>query len=429
MREDYLHYLWQYQKFDFQEMKTSEGLPVRILAPGSHNLLSGPDFFNSRLLIGDQEWAGNVEIHLRSSDWYMHGHENDPAYDNVILHVVWVHDVDVYRKNNVPLPVVEIRNLVASDTVGLYEDLCSGSGNRWINCEKDLADIDNFFMDNWLDRLYVERLEKKSRLINELFYRLAGDWEAVLFHMLAKNFGLNINGDSFLNLAASIPFSVVRKIRGNLRQLEALLLGQAGLLEKQHEETYFRTLKEEYIFLQKKFNLDCRGILPVKYFRLRPDNFPELRLVQLAALYHRHQSLFAALNRCSETEEIYELLNIEISAFWNTHYTFARDHSYRKKIFTKNFMDLLIINTVVPVRFSFLKSQGKEDFEEVFSIMEKVAPEENQIIKKFNSLRSGIAENARKSQALLQLKQDYCEKNACLNCAVGIKLLQRERQI
>lgn len=428
MREDYIHYLWQYQKFDFREMTTSDGFPVKVISPGTHNLLSGPDFFNSRLLIGNQEWAGNVEIHIRSSDWYMHGHENDPAYDNVILHVVWVHDVEVYRKDNTPMPVVEIQNLVAPETVRSYENLCSGSSNRWINCENDFAEVDDFLLDNWLERLYVERLENKNRLINKLFESLAGDWEAVLFHMLAKSFGLNINGESFLSMAASIPFSVVRKIRGNPHQLEALFLGQAGILEKPCEEPYFKNLKEEYNYLQKKFRLHNRGVLPVKYFRLRPDNFPELRLVQLAAVYHKHASLFAALVRCGNEKEIYEFFDIELPQFWNTHYTFTKEHSFRKKNFTGKFLDLLIINTVVPVKFSFLKSKGKEDFEEVLAIMEKVTSEENQIIKKFSVLHPGIAQNAKRSQALLQLKKEYCEKNACLQCAIGIKLLQKEHQ-
>lgn len=428
MREDYIHYLWQYQKFDFREMNTSEGIAVKVISPGTHNLLSGPDFFNSRLLIGNQEWAGNVEIHIRSSDWYMHGHENDPAYDNVILHVVWVHDVEVYRKDNTPMPVVEIQNLVAPETVRSYEVLCSENSHRWINCENDFAEVDDFFKDNWLERLFIERLENKSKLINKLFESLSGDWEAVLFHMLAKSFGLNINGESFLSMAASIPFAVVRKTRGNFHQLEALFLGQAGILEKSCEEPYFKNLKEEYNYLKRKFKLDNRGVLPVKYFRLRPDNFPELRLVQLAAFYHKHASLFSALVRCNNEKEIYELFDVELPQFWNTHYTFAKAHSFRKKKFTGKFLDLLLINTVVPVKFSFLKSKGKEDFEEVLAIMEKVTSEENQVIKKFTALHPGIAQNAKRSQALLQLKKEYCEKNACLQCAIGIKLLQKEHQ-
>jgi len=297
MREDYLHYLWKYQKLDHRALKTADGSTVQVISPGAHNFLSGPDFFNSRLLIGDQEWAGNLEIHLRSSDWYMHGHENDPAYDNVILHVVWEHDVEVYRKDNSPLPTVEIKNLVLPEAVRSYDELCSKSSNRWINCENDLQDVEDLIMQNWLERLYLERLEQKTTLINTFLEKSAGDWEVVLFRMLAKNFGLNINGESFLSIAASIPFAVVRKTRGKLIQLEALLLGQGGFLEKQCEEPYFHQLKEEYIYLKHKFGLSREGILPVKYFRLRPDNFPEIRLVQLAAVYYENREPGLALCR------------------------------------------------------------------------------------------------------------------------------------
>lgn len=427
MQEDYLHYLWKYQKLDHRALKTSDGYSVRVISPGIHNLLSGPDFFNSRLLIGDQEWAGNLEIHLRSSDWFMHGHENDPAYDNVILHVVWEHDVDVYRKDNTALPVVEIKDLVFPGALSSYEELCSGASNRWINCENDLQDVEDFLVENWLERLYLERLEQKTILINSLFEKSAGDWEAVLFQMLAKNFGLNINGEAFLSIAASIPFSVIRKVRHNLLQFEALLLGQAGLLDKENEEPYFRQLKEEYLYLMRKFSLSREGILPVKYFRLRPDNFPEIRLIQLATVYHRNRALFSSFGKASDVQEIYNLFNIQLNDFWSTHYTFSSSHSFRKKKFSKKFLDLLIINTLVPVKFSYLKSKG-QDIEEIFTIIEAIAPEENQIIKKFNSLRPACSVNAMQSQALLQLKKEYCEKNACLQCTVGLKILQKVPQ-
>lgn len=285
MREDYLHYLWKFQKFGSQVMKTVDGHVVQVITPGHHNELSGPDFFNSRLVIGNQEWAGNVEIHLRSSDWYMHGHETDAAYDNVILHVVWNHDVEIFRRDNSPLPVLELQGLVSPESHSAYENLCGEGTLKWINCEEDFPDVDDFILNNWLERLYVERLEARAALIGNLLTKTAGDWEAVLFLMLAKNLGLNINGEAFLSIAASIPFSVIRKTRGNLFQLEALFMGQAGLLHKNLEDPYYTGLQEEYSYLKHRFKLACSGVLPVQYFRLRPDNFPEIRLAQLAALY------------------------------------------------------------------------------------------------------------------------------------------------
>ena len=429
MREDYLHYLWQFQKFNFQKLKTLEGNAVKVISPGSHNKFSGPDFFNSRVIIGSQEWAGNVEIHLRSSDWYMHGHETDPAYDNVILHVVWLHDVDIFRKDNTPLPVVELQHLVSPESVQTYQDLCAEGASRWINCEQDFPSIDGFLMNNWLERLYIERLEKRWLLIDDSLKKMAGDWEGVLFRMLAKNFGLNINGEAFLSIATSISYSMIRKVRGNAVQMEALLLGQAGLLEKDHEDPYYCSLKEEYLYLRHKYNLSITGILPVKYFRLRPDNFPELRLTQLAAVYHKYPSLFSALQKCRNPQEVYELFDVELNEFWSTHYTFSRSHGPRKKKLSRKFLDLLIINTIVPLQFSFLKSKGKDAFEKVLPLIEAVAPEENEIIKRFRSLRPGMVAGAFQSQALLQLKKEYCERNACLSCAVGLKILQQQPQI
>ncbi|MHA6281235.1 DUF2851 family protein [Salinimicrobium sp. CAU 1759] len=427
MREDYLHYLWQFQKFNNLNLKTVEGKIVQVISPGLHNELSGPDFFNARLLIGEQEWAGNVEIHLRSSDWYLHGHETDPAYDNVILHVVWIHDVEIFRKNNSPLPVIALKDVVSSESLLVYQKLCADNSLRWISCQEDFSHVDDFLLNNWLERLYVERLEKRSSLIEELLVRAAGDWEAVLFQMLARNFGLNVNGEAFLSIAASIPFSAIRKV--NLLQMESLLLGQAGLLTNDHQEPYFRHLKEEYLFLKHKFKLSSKGVLPVKYFRLRPDNFPEIRLVQLAAVYYKQKSLFSSLQKCKNTQQVYELFNANVSEFWNSHYTFSRSHSPRKKKLSFKLLDLLIINTVVPVQFCYIKSTGKEEFEGILPLIKSIAPERNEVVKKFETLRPSVAPGAMETQALLQLKNEYCDKKACLKCAVGMKILQQQPQI
>lgn len=426
MREDYLHYLWKFQKFDSQGAKTVDGKRLRIISPGLHNELSGPDFFNSRLLIGEQDWAGNVEIHLRSSDWYMHGHENDPAYDNVVLHVVWDHDVEIFRKDNSSLPVMELRHYVSPGSLKGYNQLCNKDTRRWINCEEDLPNMEDFIVDNWLERLYIERLEKKALFIEELFKKTSGDWEAVLFQMLAKNFGLNINGEAFLSIASSIPISVLRKVRENSVHMEALLLGQAGILSGNHEDPYFQQLKNDYSYVKHKFELLDSGVLPVRYFRLRPDNFPELRLVQLAAVFHEHAAIFSKLLKCREPQQIYSFFEVQLNEFWNSHYTFTRSHSPKKKKLSKKFIDLLIINTLVPIKFAYLKSMGKDAFEGVAPLIEAVTAEENEIIKKFRSLRPSNSGGALQSQAILQLKKEYCDKNGCLNCAIGLKILQGE---
>ena len=429
MQEDYLHYLWEFQKWKGRELMTSEGLPISVIFPGTHNFLSSPDFFNGRLVIGDQEWAGNVEIHIKSSDWYAHRHEKDPAYDNVILHVVWEHDLDIFRKDNSPLPVLELKELVSEKALQGYENLTAASSGKWINCEKDFASIDDFTMGNWLERLYFERLETKSQFLAEVLEKSSGDWEELLFKMLAKNFGLNINGEAFLSIANSIPFKVVRKLRANQEDLEAVFMGQAGLLEKDLEEPYYQNLKERYCFLKKKYGLKVEGVLPVKYFRLRPDNFPEIRLAQLAALYHHQPSLFSQLISSKKTEGLEQLFSCSVNNFWETHYTFSKPHSRRKKRLTPQFVELLIINTLVPVKFYYLKEQGKEGFEPLYEVMASLDKESNQTVGKYNLLRPSTASNALESQALLQLKKEYCDKKHCLQCSVGTKILQRQEQI
>jgi hypothetical protein len=426
MREDYLHYLWEFQKWQISNLSTTEGLPVTVLAPGIHNLLSGPDFFNSRVVIGGQEWAGNVEIHIHSSDWYRHGHEKDPAYDNVILHVVWQHDTEIFRKDQSVVPVLELQNLVAEETVGQYRDLVSAPSEKWINCEKDLSQIDAFVFDNWLERLYIERLETKSVLIFELLKRSAGDWEEVLFKLLAKNFGLNVNGDAFLSIAESIPFRVIRKCRNNRGKLEALFLGQAGLLEKEGEEIYFRQLREQYLFLKNKFSLTAEGVTPIKYFRLRPDNFPEVRLSQLADVYHRRQHLFSEVIKAEKSEALKELFKAEAAEFWATHYTFSKTHLVRKKQLSNNFRDLLVINSLVPLKFCYQKANGKEGDESLLELLRYLPAEANKVVRRFNEIRPGCAENALNSQALLQMKREYCEKSRCLHCSLGLNILHRK---
>jgi hypothetical protein len=252
------------------------------------------------------------------------------------------------------------------------------------------------------------------------------DWEAVLFRLLAKNFGLKVNGGAFLSMAQSFDFKVLRKCRDSQIQLEALLLGQSGQLEKEVEDAYFKQLKQEYGYLKKKFRLDNQYVERPKYFRLRPDNFPGLRLAQLAALYHSVPHLFSAMVSANSVKELRDIFTVEPSAFWKTHYTFERSHTARKKRLSAAFVDLLIINSLLPVRFSYEKLTGTGDPSVIISMIEELKAEKNSIIEKFNSIRPGTAKTALASQALLELKQQYCEKNACLQCNLGIKLLKGE---
>lgn len=421
MQEDFLHYIWKHKKLETSNLKTQNNEQVSILKTGEHNHNTGPDFFNAQLKIGNQLWAGNVEIHVKSSDWYLHNHETDSNYDNVILHVVWEHDTAIFRKNNAEIPTVELKNYVSNQALNNYLKLFNNS-QKWINCENDFASISSFTMSNWLERLYFERLERKAKVINVILEQSKNNWEAVLFKLLAKNFGLKVNGDSFFSLANNLDFSIVRKQQSKQVGLEALFFGQTQLLSEDCQDPYFLELKKEYTFLKQKFNLNEIGVLPLQFFRLRPPNFPTIRLSQLATLYTTHNNVFSKIIKTNNIIDFYTIFKIEASQFWQTHYTFNKESKKSKKQLTKSFIDLLLINTVIPIKFSYAKQQGKNIDQDIVLLLEQIAPEKNSIVSKFNSLKN-VADSALQSQALIQLKNEYCDKNKCLQCAIGNQLI------
>ncbi len=422
MKEVLLHYLWKFKKFDTFNLKTFIGEEITIVNVGNYLELAGPDFFNAQIVIGDQKWAGNVEIHLKSSDWYVHHHERDPAYENVILHVVWEHDTEIFRKNNTEIPVLELKKYVASQTIADYQSLMTPKS--WIFCEKQLKDINEFTLKNWQERLFFERFERKSKPIYELLQQTNNDWEAVLFCLLAKNFGLNTNGETFLKIAQSIPFPIIRKESFEVENLEALLLGNAGLLDLEKEDNYFKDLKFRYFYLLHKYQIEKKTIEPVQFFKHRPDNFPTIRLSQLANLYHNQQNLFSKISTSNSVTAIDEIFEVSASNYWQNHYQFDKESPKKNKKLSKSFIDLIIINTIIPLQFAYAKSQGKEISEDLIQLLNEVAPEKNAIIDKFNSF--GIKpKNAFESQSLLQLKNEYCNKSRCLECGIGMELLKK----
>ncbi|MFE3868780.1 DUF2851 family protein [Flavobacterium sp. LS2P90] len=421
MKEDFLHYLWKFKKFDALNLKTFNEEEITIINVGQYLELAGPDFFNAQITIGDQKWAGNVEIHLKSSDWYVHHHERDSAYENVILHVVWEHDAEIFRSNNTEIPVLELKKHVKKETIENYQSLISPKS--WIFCEKQLVNIDEFILKNWQERLFFERLERKSQPIFDLLEQTNQDWEAVLFCLLAKNFGLNTNGEIFLKIAQSIPFSIIRKESFEIENLEALLFGTAGLLDSEKEDNYFKDLKFRYYYLLHKYQIEKNSIEPVQFFKHRPDNFPTIRLSQLANLYHGQQNLFSKINTLNSLRDIYEVFRVSASDYWLNHYQFDKESPKKKKPLSKSFIDLIVINTIIPLQFAFAKSQGKEISEDLIRILNEVAPEKNAIVDKFCFF--GIkAKSAFETQSLLQLKNEYCNKSKCLECAVGMELLK-----
>jgi len=421
MQEDFLHYIWKHKAFDSSMLKTTKDETISIANLGQHNHNAGPDFFNAQLSIGEQLWAGNVEIHIKSSDWYVHNHETDKAYDNVILHVVWEHDTEIFRKDNSEISTLELKQHVNKNLIDNYQKLIQSKS--WINCEMSFPEVDDFLLNNWLERLYIERLERKSETIQHLLKESNNNWEAVLFKMLLKNFGLKVNSESFFSLASSIDFSIIRKLQNDVLDMEALLFGQSNLLFDEHiEDAYYIDLNHRYGFLKQKFKLNNQGVLPLQFFRLRPPNFPTVRLSQFANLYTLEQNLFSKVIQFKTKEEFYKFFNIGVTNFWKSHYTFAKTSKESNKRLTKSFIDLLIINTLVPLKFSFARAQGKTIEADVFRLIKEIKIENNSIVSKFLDLKP-LEKNALNSQALLQLKQEFCDKNKCLQCAVGNSLI------
>ena len=421
MKEDFLHHVWQHKKFAVTQLQTTTGESIQILNSGQYLQQTGPDFFNAQLIIGNQKWAGNIEIHLKSSDWYLHNHEKDTNYDSVILHVVWEYDIPIFRKNNTEVPTLELKKYVELADLHKYQSLTTQKA--WIYCENDISKVNDFIFRNWQERLYFERLERKATEIKQLLQVSNNDWEAILFCLLAKNFGLNTNGILFQNMAKSIPFSVIRKESFAIENLEALFFGQANMLEANFQDNYTNKLQQDYNYLIKKYKITKNVFDKVEFFKHRPDNFPTIRLAQLAALYFKEHNLFSKIISFNAISELYDLFKVEVSNYWETHYNFDKNSVLKKKKMTNSFIDLILINTILPIRFAYEQSIQKQSSAEIIDLVEAIQPEKNIIVDRFATIGI-IAENAFQTQSLLQLKKEYCDHKKCLQCAIGIHLLK-----
>jgi hypothetical protein len=424
MKENLLHFIWKLKLFAVSKLVSVAGEKITVISAGNQNLNTGPDFENAKILIDDQLWYGNVEIHVKSSHWYAHNHEIDDRYNSIILHVVWEHDVPVFRNKNIEITTLELKNFISLNLLDSYANLFNKNTN-WINCENQIKLTDEFVFNHWIERLYIERLEVKALAIEQILNKTENNWEATLFIMMAKSFGLKINGEAFYNFAVSVNFEIVRKVSHNLVQLEALFFGQAGLLHDTVDSSYYVKLQNEYKFLQSKYKLSPISSNQVQFFRLRPQNFPTIRLSQLAVLYHKLPNLFAQLMEFKQINQFYNLLGVSTTDFWKTHYTFNKVTVFSSKRLTKSFIDLLLINTIIPLKFVYLKFIGKQNFNTLLDVLSELKPEKNSIISNFNSIDIK-SENALKTQALLQLKNEYCNKKRCLECEIGKHILTNQ---
>jgi len=422
MKENFLHFLWRYRRFDHTDLTTSSGEKIEILHPGSLNSDAGPDFSDARLKIGETAWAGNVEMHLKSSDWELHKHQDDRAYDNVILHVVMEEDMGIHRRDGTRIPCLEMKKRIPAKLLGIYEKLLFNE--YWIPCQHQFHEVSDMVKSLWLDRLLVERLERKTEVIKLVLQKNKQDWEETFYQFTARNFGLKINVLPFEMLARSLPQKILARHKDSPLQIEALLFGQAGMLEQGLEDEYPNQLKNEFSFLRKKYRLDPIDASLWKFLRLHPGNFPTVRLAQFAKLTHRSVHLFSKILEVQNQKEIEDLFGVKLSGYWLTHYTFDKESAKRNKSFGKEAIRLLTINAIVPFLFLYGNETGEVVFKDkALGLLEELKPEKNTITRGWDNLGME-ADSAYQTQALLQLKNEYCDKRKCLECSIGGAILK-----
>ncbi len=423
MNEDFLQYIWKFQQFNHNKLLTTSGDSIEILKAGLHNFHSGPDFFNGQIRLDGTRWAGNIEIHIKSSDWRRHKHQADAVYDKVILHVVWSNDQQVFRKDGQEIPTIELKGLVQKRLLDEYENLIKNS--NWIPCYNQVAQTNQTLKRQLIDQKLVERLQIKSDRIEQLLLAQKNDWEASLYQLLAKYFGFKVNATPFEILATSIPFQLIRKHQANQIQLEALLFGQAGFLQQDFSDEFPKKLSIEYNFLKKKFGLKPMELSIWKFMRMRPANFPTIRISQFASLLHKNPKLFQQILETKDIQNLKKLFKVGVNTYWKTHYQFEKNS---KRNSAKNLGDssieVLLINVVVPILFAYGRRMKQQDLiDRALHFLEKLKPEKNNIIKKWESLNFPI-ESAYESQALIQLKTQHCDFKNCLLCTIGNSILK-----
>jgi len=422
MKESILHYIWQQKLFTQQGLQTTDGEMVEVVDVGKINTDAGPDFFNAKVKIGNTIWAGNIEIHTLASDWKKHNHQSDKSYDTVILHVVKKADVDVFRPDGEKIPVLELQ--YPTEIEQNYEALISEK--KWIPCADKIADVPVIFIQSWKNALLAERLLLKTSHIQNLLTDNNQHWEEAFYITLARSFGFGTNSQAFEMLAKALPISILGKHKNDLFQIEALLFGQAGLLETENKDNYFQKLKKEFDFLKLKYDLKPISGSQWKLLRLRPDNFPHVRIAQFAAVIHSSTKLFSKIIELPEVDYLISLFRCEPSEYWKSHYLFGEKSTVKSKKLGKSSIYSLLINTVIPFVFYYADRKGNEELKEkATALLEKIPAERNSIVSGWQNLGMEI-NSAYDSQAFLQLKKVYCDNKNCLRCRIGHKVLTKK---
>lgn len=427
MTENLLQFIWQHRLYSNSEaLQTTDGSSLIVQHPGTLNTHAGPDFSEAKIKIEQTLWVGNVELHIKSSDWNKHAHQKNENYEKLILHVVYENDDEIETKNNTLFPTLELKKYIDTSLLKKYEYLMEHAG--FIPCEKNILHVKSIFVQLQMERMLAERLEEKTSHIIELLKKYNNNWQEVFYVQLAMGFGLHINQYAFEQLALNTPISLLAKHKNNPLQIEALLFGQAGFLNDYFDEVYPTLLQTEYQYVKKLHSLENIEKKHWKFLRLRPANFPTIRIAQFAQLILDSTHLFSKILHAKSIKEIEQLFKINVSDYWLTHYTFNEKSLERKKSLGKSFVQTLIINSIVPTLFIYGKLQAKDEYcKRAILFLEQLPAESNSIITQWQALNIEI-KNAAHTQAFIQLYKRYCTEKRCLECSIGYSILRKNEQ-
>jgi hypothetical protein len=425
LKEELLQFIWKYQLFDKSKLSTQGGEELEIISQGILNTDSGPDFSNSRIRVGNTFWAGNIEIHTYTSGWFLHKHHLDKAYQSTILHVVFENDLDTPTLSSIQIPHLVLKGRLDERLLKKYENIILS--HLWIPCLENLHQVSGMTIRLWLERMLIERIEKRHLKIIETLRQNANNWPESLHQLLARNFGILANADAFERLARITPLNLLLWHNENIFQLEALLFGQSGMLEKKFCDDYPKKLQEEYRFLRNKYQLSPMEASEWKFARMRPSGFPTLRISQYADWIHKYANHFTKIFEVKGIKELYNYFQVSASTYWDTHFSFdSEPHKSCIKVLGKSSLNNILTNTVLPFTFSYGKENNlKAQQERAIRFFEQLPPEKNSITLKWDQL--GFPnESASDSQALIQLKKHYCDARKCLECSIGVSILKKK---
>ncbi len=422
IKEDFLHYIWKLKKFDLSNLKTSDKTSISIIDFGVHNKDSGPDFFNAKVKIEGTIWVGNIEMHVKSSDWIKHNHQFDKAYNNVILHVVYEDDLNIKTESGITIPTLVLKNRIYKNDLKNYKLL--RFNKDWISCEKLFDSSSIFSRTSASEKALTDRLLSKSEKLKDILSNKGMDWDSAFIVFLARYFGLKVNADAFEMLAHSLDYKILLKEKDQLIKLEALLFGQSGLLHRDFKDEYPNILKEEYSHLRKKYKLNPIPVSIWKFSKLRPANFPTIRIAQLAKLLYKNKRFFSEIINSNKIDEIKNIFDVKLSDYWINHYLFDETSKIRNKTLGKSAINIILINTIVPALFLYGLLENNEGFKrKAIDFLLKIPPENNSVINKWKDLGFSVS-SAFDTQALLELKQNYCNNYKCLDCPIGNDLMK-----